>query len=517
MLETGMRNQENAAAAAGLSGSGKVFWNLAGPTLYERAIARGEARLSATGALVVESGIASGAAPLTRYRVGEPAEASEGTTPEGTTSEATALLGRAAFDVLRDDMLAHASGRTLFAQDLHVAIAPGQIRRLRVFTEHAWHALAIRNLMQAPERDSIGGFVPDITLFCLPAFRPDADRHGIAGPGLIAEDAEAGLLLVSGTLDLGHVEQALVAHVGDVLAGAGALTLSGAASLDAEGGLTLFLGPADSGKSALAGALTADPRFVLIADGPLGWSRDGVFGLFTGRRRRVHALDGKGGFGTILENVPLDADSREPDLSAAPAARAVLPGSEAGHAGAARTLFLVSCDGFGVLPAIARLSPEQAVYHLLSGYTAPAEDGAPRARFAPDRHPAAGAHLLRELIAGGDTVCWLVNTGWSGGQAGRGVRIPSEASHILVAAALDGSLAAGAFRPDPHFGFEVPVEVEGVEAKLLDPVGAWANRRDHAVAAKRLVGMFAENFARFEAEVDPEVREAQPRMAIAAE
>ncbi|MBS7542408.1 phosphoenolpyruvate carboxykinase (ATP) [Ancylobacter oerskovii] len=510
MLETGMRNPENAAAAAGLSGSGKVFWNLAGPTLYERAIARGEARLSAAGALVVESGAAS-TAPLPRHLLGEANEPTNA--PDGV-----ARLDPETFERLKQEMLAHAAGRTLFAQDLHVATAAGEARRLRVFAEHAWQALAIRNLMQQPASEAIAGFVPDITLFCLPHFRPDADRHGIAGPGVIAEDQGIGLVLVGGTLDLGHVEQALVAHLGDLLAGIGTLTLNGAASLGTEGELALFLGPPDSGKSALAGAFAADPRFTLMADGPLGWNRDGVFGLFAGRRRRVHQLDARGGFGTVLENVPLDADSREPDLAGAAAARAILPGTHAGSAGAPRTLVLASCDGFGVLPSIARLSPEQAVYHLLSGYTAPADDGeAPRARFAAAHPPAAGAHLLRELIAGGETQCWLVNTGWSGGQAGRGARILPEATHMLVAAALDGSLAAGAFRADPHFGFEVPVEVEGVDAKLLDPVEAWANRREHATAAKRLVDLFAENFARFEAEVDPEVRDAQPRMAIAAE
>ncbi|MDR6954602.1 phosphoenolpyruvate carboxykinase (ATP) [Ancylobacter sp. 3268] len=511
MLETGMRNPENAAAAAGLSGSGKVFWNLAGPTLYERAIARGEARLSATGALVVESGTAAGAASLPRHLVGEAGETDAA--PEGRL-----FLHRDSFERLKQEMLAHAASRTLFAQDLHVATASGQFRRLRVFTEHAWQALAIRNLMPPPGREAIEAFVPDITLFSLPHFRPDAGRHGMAGPGMVAEDAGAGLLLLGGTLDIGHIEQALVAHLDDLLAGSGTLTLHGAATLDAENGPVLFLGPPDSGKSALAGAFAADPRFTLIVDGPLGWNRDGVFGLFAGRRRRVHELDARGGFGTVLENVPLDADSREPDLAAAEAARAVLPGTTFGRAGMPHTLILASCDGFGVLPPIARLTPEQAVYHLLSGYTAPANDGeAPQPRFASGHRSPAGAHLLRELIAGGDIQCWLVNTGWNGDQAGHGTRILPEATHRLVAAALDGSLAAGEFRADPHFGFEVPVEVEGVDASLLDPTEAWPDHRDHAVAAKRLVDMFAENFARFEAEVDPEVREAQPRMAIAAE
>lgn len=511
MLETGMRNPDNGAAAAGLSGSGKVFWNLAGPTLYERAIARGEARLSAAGALVVETG-ATGEA-LTHHRVTDAPE--PGDAPAGT-----AWLERESFERLKQHMLAHAAGRTLFAQDLTFATGSGRSRRLRVYTEHAWHAFALRNLMQAPAREEAERFEPEVTLFCLPQFRPDIERHGLEGPALHVEDAAAGFILVGGTLDPGHIERALVAHAGEALAGLGALALDGVASLDTEGGLALFLGPAGSGTSALAGALAADPRHAPLADGPLGWNRDGVFALFAGRRRQVQGLEAaEAGFGTLLENVPLDIDSREPDLAgASPAARALLGGTAPGTAGAPRALVLTSCDGFGVLPAIARLTPGQAVYHLLSGYTAPAgEDGAPRPRFAEVHRPAGEARLLRELIAGGATTCWLVNTGWSGGQAGRGRRVPRETTNMLVAAALDGTLAKGAFRSDPHFGFEVPAEVEGVEAKLLDPAQAWANARNHEIVARRLVGMFTDNFARFEAEVEPEVREAQPHVAIAAE
>lgn len=534
MLETGMRNQENAAEAAGLSGSGKVFWNLAAPTLYERAIARGEARLSAGGALAVETGTA-GDVPVFVVDDNAPDTETAFVPPAGTTG-----LPRAAFDPLKADMLAYAAGRTLFAQDLHAGSDTSRRVAVRVFTEHAWQALALRNLFTPAGATEIDGFVPVFTLFCLPNFKPDAERHGLEAGALVMDDPGARLLLAGGTPDLSAAIAVLRARLADRRLARGLLPLAGAASVGAQGEVALFLGP-DSAMTCLD---TLDPAGALLGEGALGWSAGGLFNAEGGLRLPTGVLaagplaalpaagDEIARFGALFENAPLSGESRQFDLPASPeSARVTLPAgwwpglAAPGRTEAPQALFLLSRDAFGVLPPLARLTPSQALYHFLSGYSAGTEEaGTPKARFVPGlgalpagAEPAALARKLYELVVRQGVTCWLVNTGWSGGQAGKGSRIAPEVTRRLVTAALDGSLAAAEFEADPYFGIEVPTNVEGIEPRLLLPARAWTSRMDLAMAARRLVGMFAENFARFEDLVDAEVRDAQPRLAIAAE
>ncbi len=536
MQETGTHNQGHAANEAGLSGTGKVFWNLNEPALYERAIARGEARLTTSGALVAETGSHTGRSPNDRYIVRDDAtenaiwwDNANGMSPEQ-------------FQALHEDFLAHAASRTLFAQDLHAGADPAHRIGVRVFTEQAWHSLFIRTMLRRPEREELSQFVPKLTILCLPAFRADPERHGVRSSTVIACDFTEGLILIGGTSYAGEMKKSVFSYLNYLLPANGVMPMHCSANVGQDGDVALFFGLSGTGKT----TLSADPARALIGDDEHGWSAEGVFNFEGGcyaktirlsRDSEPEIFAATERFGTVLENVVLD-ETRTPDFddaTLAENARAAYPLSfianarEDGLAGIPKHIIMLTCDAFGVMPPIAKLTPAQAMYHFLSGYTAKVagtEKGVsePQATFstcfgAPfmPRHPSVYGNLLRDLIAQHGVECWLVNTGWTGGKAGIGQRTPIEVTRRLLTAAMDGSLSEGEFRTDPNFGFAVPTMVEGVDGKLLDPVRAWNSRMEYAMTARKLVGMFTENFARFEQAVDEDVRDAQPRMAIAAE
>lgn len=530
LQQSGTRNEQHGLEALGLDGTGKLFWNLTEAALYERSIARGETRLSAAGALVADSGAHRHLSEADRYIV------READTEESVDWESANALPRDAFDTFKTDFLAHASTRTLFAQDVLAGDVP-----VRVLTEHAWHALTLRNLLRPLEADAIANATPRLTLLCVPSFKAEPEKYGVRSTTVIAADLAAGMVLIAGTAHAGEIRAALLTALGQMLPDSGTLPLCAAASADEAGETALFVGLPGTGKTALA---SADGR-VLIADGGLGWRADGIRALESGAYVRADHLSaeddpalfaGLARFGTVLENVPLDPESRAPLLGAdSPTEnpRAAFPlaaiGAAASTARAPRALFLLSCDTTGILPPIARLTPAQAIYHFLSGYSARLPESAAgveeaQAAFSAGfgapflaTHPARSSALLRPLVAQEGLSCWLVNTGWVGGKAGTGRRVPLETSRRLVAAALDGTLEAGEWRTDPHFGFTAPKAVEGVDARLLDPARSWASRMDYAKTARQLVIRFSNNFARFEGLVDDEVRGAQPSLAIAAE
>lgn len=530
--QTGTHNEQHGAEAIGLSGTGRVFWNLGPAALYERVVARGEARLSDSGALVVATAPHTGLSLDDRYIVRDEAEADD------AGQESPGTLSRGQFEALKADLLAHAGGRTLFAQDLHAGTGAADRIGVRVLAEHAWHALFMRNMLRAPDAPELADFVPALTVLCVPGFKADPEKHGVRTPTAIACDLANGLVLIAGTLHAGEIKEAVFGHLAHVLPARGVLPVNGAANVGPEGDVALFLGASGAGKTTLAD----DPARARRGDGAQGWSTDGLIafeegcyagtlGLAPDATPAIHAAARR--FGTVLENVFIDPDTRVPDFGdasltdnprAAYSPDDVADGRVEANSGAPKNIFLLAVDGFGVLPPLARLTPAQALYHFLSGYSAPPGDGERPARFsagfaaAPlSRAPSVHGDLLRDLIAGNETRCWLVNTGWIGGRAGAGQRVPLATTRRLVAAVLGGELEAAKFRTDQYFGFAVPVAVDGVDSRLLDPARAWPTRIDHAMAARRLVGLFTANFARFETAVDDEVRRAQPGMAIAAE
>ncbi len=534
--ETGTRNPSIGIETAGFQDLMHAYYNLGEAELYEQALCRGEATLTAHGALRAVTGQHTGRSAQDKFIV------RDATTDPQIWWDNNKAMSTAQFDRLLADFGSYAKGRELFVQDLIGGADASQALASRVITELAWHSLFIRNLLIRPDAAQLANFVPQLTIIDLPGFRADPERHGCDGETVIAVDLARGLVLIGGTSYAGEMKKSVFTVLNYLLPERGVMPMHCSANLGPGGDAAVFFGLSGTGKT----TLSADPERTLIGDDEHGWSDDGIFNFEGGcyaktiRLSRqaepaIHATTQR--FGTVLENVVLD-DRREPDFddgSLTENTRCAYPlhfianASASGRAGHPRNIIMLTADAFGVLPPIARLTPAQAMYHFLSGYTAKVagtEKGVtePQATFstcfgAPfmPRHPSVYGNLLRDLIARHAVDCWMVNTGWTGGAFGSGSRMPIEATRRLLAAALDGSLNGAEFRTDPHFGFQVPIAVAGVDAAILDPRSTWADAQAYDLQAERLVGMFIDNFAKFERHVDTDVLGAAPQIAEAAE
>jgi phosphoenolpyruvate carboxykinase (ATP) len=537
MQETGLRNPRLSTQSFGLEGPGMVFFNLTEAALYERSIARGEARLTADGALAAETGIHTGRSPRDRFIIRDEATENE------IWWDNNNAISREQFDLLKQDFLAFAGTRSLFAQDLYGGADPAHRINVRVYCEHAWHALFIRTVLRRPDRAELEEFDPGFTILCLPSFRADPDRHGVRTETIIACDYTNGLVLIGGTSYAGEMKKSVFSYLNYLLPSKDVLPMHCSANVGDHGDSAVFFGLSGTGKT----TLSADASRTLVGDDEHGWSDEGIFNFEGGCYAKTIHLSKKAEpeiyaavtrFGAVLENVVIDTDTRLPNFDSAALAEnaraaypldAVANASRTGRAAAPKNVVMLTCDAFGVMPPIAKLTPAEAMYHFLSGYTAKVagtEKGVsePQATFstcfgAPfmPRHPSVYGNMLRDLIILHDVDCWLVNTGWTGGKYGVGRRMPIEVTRRLLNAVLDGSLKDADFRTDPYFGFAVPTSLPGVEPHLLNPAKSWVDPAEFEETARKLVGMFAENFTRFETEVDDEVRDAQPRVAIAAE
>lgn len=538
MKTIGEFNAAHGPEAIGLTDLAAVHWNLEAPRLYEQALRRNEAQLARGGALVATTGSHTGRSPKDKYVVRD----------AGTENEIwwdnNGSITPDQFATLLDDFRAHARGKELFAQDLFGGADPAHRVRARVYTELAWHSLFIRNLLIRPERADLAAYVPELTIIDLPSFQADPARHGCRSKTVIAIDFSQKIVLIGGSAYAGEMKKSVFTYLNYVLPGAGVMPMhcSANASLDETGDSALFFGLSGTGKTTLSN----DSSRQLIGDDEHGWSRDGIFNFEGGCYAKTIRLSRNAEpeiyatterFGTVMENVVIDPLTRVPDFDDASLTentRCAYPldfianASVTGRAGHPKNIVMLTCDAFGVMPPIAKLTGAEAMYHFLSGYTAKVagtERGltAPEATFstcfgAPfmPRHPSVYGNLLRELMAEHGVDCWLVNTGWTGGGVGTGRRMPIRVTRRLLSAALDGSLAQVEFRRDPYFGFSVPVEVPGVETQVLSPVETWTNKAAFADTATRLVTMFRENFKRFESHVDADVRAAEPVAAAIA-
>ncbi|TXN22944.1 MULTISPECIES: phosphoenolpyruvate carboxykinase [Methylobacterium] len=538
MSDIGDFNAGHGAEAIGLRGLKAVHWNLEAPRLYEESLKRGEAELARGGALVAQTGNHTGRSPKDKYVV------RDASTETQVWWENNGSITPEQFATLHRDFIAHAEGGELFAQDLFGGADPAHRIKARVFTEFAWHSLFIRNLLIRPERESLGAYVPEITIIDLPSFKADPARHGCRSKTVIAIDFAQKLVLIGGTAYAGEMKKSVFTFLNYMLPDAGVMPMhcSANAALDETGDSALFFGLSGTGKTTLSN----DSSRKLIGDDEHGWSSNGIFNFEGGCYAKTIRLSRNAEpeiwatterFGTVMENVVIDPLSRVPDFDDASRTentRCAYPldfianASATGRAAHPKNIVMLTCDAFGVMPPIAKLTGAEAMYHFLSGYTAKVagtERGltGPEATFstcfgAPfmPRHPSVYGNLLRELIAKHHVDCWLVNTGWTGGGVGTGRRMPIRVTRRLLAAALDGSLSKVEFRRDPYFGFAVPDFVPGVEPHVLAPVKTWQNKAAFAETATRLVAMFRENFKRFEDHVDADVRAAEPVASIAA-
>jgi phosphoenolpyruvate carboxykinase (ATP) len=521
-----------------LTGARTVLHNCNYVELIEHSIRRGESRLASTGALVVETGAHTGRSAQDKYAVRD--EITESTLWWDNNKS----ISREQFDLLRSDFLAHAKGREFFVQDLRAGADPACALNTRVVCELAWHALFIRHLLRRPTADELAGFAPGLTIVNLPSFRADPKRHGCRSETVIACDFSRRLILIGGTSYAGETKKSVFSFLNFVMPELGVMPMHCSANVGAAGDAAVFFGLSGTGKT----TLSADPNRVLLGDDEHGWSERGIFNFEGGCYAKTIRLSAEAEpqiwaasnrFGAVLENVVLKPGSAEPDFDDARLTentRAAYPlefiqnASPTGQAGHPRNIVMLTADAFGVLPPIAKLSPSQAMYHFLSGYTAKVagtEKGLgaePQATFstcfgAPfmPRHPSVYGNMLRALIARHNVDCWLVNTGWTGGRYGVGRRMPIKTTRALLDAALSGGLKAQPMRVDPIFRFQVPVSLTGVQSSILNPRETWSDPAAYDSQAGALVEMFNRNFDRFAGEVDADVKAAAPGLRQAAE
>ncbi len=507
--------------------------NLLEPELIEEAISREEAVFTRDGALAADTGVHTGRSPKDKFVV------RDALTDKTVWWDNTASFTPEQFDLLHADFIAHLKGRELFSQDLYGGADPAQRIKVRVITEFAWHSLFIRTMLVRPEASELAGFVPEMTIIDLPSFKADPQRHGVRSETVIAMDLTRGIVLIGNSAYAGEMKKSVFSALNFFLPAKGVMPMHCSANVGENGSSALFFGLSGTGKT----TLSADPQRTLLGDDEHGWSDDGIFNFEGGCYAKTINLSAEAEpeiyaatkmFGTILENVEVDPESRIPDfddVSKTENGRCAYPlhfipnASLTGRARHPQNIVMLTADAFGIMPPIARLTPEQAMYHFLSGYTAKVagtETGVtePQATFsacfgAPfmARHPSEYGELLRDKIARHNSECWLVSTGWTGGPFGTGKRMPIKATRALLTAALSGSLKNAAFRIDPNFGFAVPIKVPGVDDSLLDPRATWADPAAYDAQAAKLVGMFAKNFERFESYVSEEVRRSAPATA----
>ncbi|MFM5948675.1 MAG: phosphoenolpyruvate carboxykinase, partial [Novosphingobium sp.] len=429
----------------------------------------------------------------------------------------------------------------LYVADLFGGSQPEYRVNVRVITQMAWHSLFIRTLLVRPTADELASFAPEYTILNLPSFKANPERHGCRSDTVIAVNFTEKLILIGNTEYSGEMKKGVFGLLNFLLPAQGVMPMHCSANIGADGKSAIFFGLSGTGKT----TLSADASRTLIGDDEHGWSDQAVFNFEGGCYAKMINLSAEGEpeiyattkmFGTILENVTMDEDTRELDFtdgSKTENTRGAYPiefipnVSEKNLGPAPSNVIMLTADAFGVLPPIARLTADQAMYYFLSGYTAKVagtEIGVtePEATFSTcfgaafmPRHPSVYGNLLKERIARGGAQCWLVNTGWSGGKATMsGIkRMPIKATRALLNAALDGSLNDAEFRKDPNFGFEVPVAVPGVDAQLLDPRQTWADPQEYDATAQELVGKFIENFAQFADYVDQGVLDSAPKAA----
>ncbi|MGQ0588460.1 MAG: phosphoenolpyruvate carboxykinase [Sphingosinicella sp.] len=516
----------------GIDTPATLHWNLGTAPLVEQAIARGEGILAKHGPLVVETGKHTGRSAKDKFIVRD-AET------DGTIWwDNNAAMTPDRFAALKADFIAALGERdTLFVQDLYGGSQSEHRVRVRVINELAWHSLFIRTMLVRPPEAELAGFEPEFTIIDLPSFKADPARHGTRSETVIALNLTERMILIGGTAYAGEMKKSVFSILNYLLPAEGVMPMHCSANIGPKGDTAIFFGLSGTGKT----TLSADASRTLIGDDEHGWSDTAVFNFEGGCYAKMIRLSPEAEpeiyattkrFGTVLENVMIDPDTRELDLDDASKAENTrgaypidfIPNSSPQNMGPVpKNVIFLTADAFGVLPPVARLTPDQAMYHFLSGYTAKVagtEIGVtePEATFstcfgAPfmPRHPSVYGNLLKERIARGQVACWLVNTGWTGGKYGTGSRMPIKATRALLNAALDGSLNGVAFRRDPNFGFDVPVSVPGVEQRILDPRETWADKADYDATAAKLVTLFNDNFAKFAPHVDQSVRDAAPR------
>jgi phosphoenolpyruvate carboxykinase (ATP) len=522
----------SALAQLGLTNLGNVYWNLSTPALYEEIVRRREGWISHLGPMVVHTGHHTGRSPNDKFIVREPS--SEQKIAWGTVNQP---MDEAKFNALFMKLCAFFQGRDVFIQNLHAGADPSHRLPVRVITDYAWHNLFARNLLIQPREPVIHTSPDTFTIVDSPRFHASPESDGTNSEVFIVINFARRLGIIGGTTYAGEIKKSVFTVLNYLLPEAGVLPMHCSANAGSEGDTALFFGLSGTGKT----TLSADPDRYLIGDDEHGWSAEGIFNFEGGCYAKVVRLSEEAEpdiyrttrmFGTVLENVIMDYDSRHIDLddtsltentrAAYPLThiRKIIPGGIGAHPS---NIVMLTCDAFGVMPPIARLTPAQAMYHFLSGYTAKVagtEKGLGKepqmtfstcfgAPFMP-LTPTVYAKLLGEKVSRHRSTPWLVNTGWTGGPFGTGSRMKIAHTRALVHAALSGNLDDVPTREDPIFGLHVPLSCPEVPPEILDPRRTWADGAAYDARARELASAFRTNFEKFRATAPAEVAAAGP-------
>jgi phosphoenolpyruvate carboxykinase (ATP) len=506
----------------------RIFYNPTNPQLYEQAIRRQEGLLARLGPLVVRTGHYTGRAPNDKFIVNEASSADK--VWWGEVNRPFALQH---FDRLHQRLRAHLQGKEIYVQDCYAGADPEYRVPIRVITEMAWQSLFARNMfIRIYDREVLAQFEPEYTVIAAPQFHANPETDGTHSEAFILVHFDKKLILIGGTGYGGEIKKSIFTMMNYLLPQRSVMPMHCSANVGRDGSAAIFFGLSGTGKT----SLSADPERQLVGDDEHGWSDNGIFNFEGGCYAKVIRLSPQAEpqiyrctqlFGTILENVAMDSHTRRLDLDDATLTentRAAYPiyyidhASPTGMAPHPRNIIMLTCDAFGVLPPIARLTPEQAMYHFLSGYTAKVagtEAGVvePQATFstcfgAPFMAlpPTVYAELLRERINKHRSDCWLINTGWSGGAYGTGQRISIAHTRAMVHAALNSKLNGVEFFTEPYFGLSIPRHCPGVPALILNPADTWRNQDAYRLQAEELRNRFRNNFKPFEAAVEAGVR-----------
>jgi phosphoenolpyruvate carboxykinase (ATP) len=517
----------------GIKNANTVYWNLSTSMLYEQTVRRHEGAIAHLGPLVVQTGSHTGRSPNDRFIVKEPSSQDNiwwGKVNKPFTEEN--------FDYLYREMVAYTQNRDLFVFDGYVGADPRYQKPIRIVTEYAWHSLFARNMFIrefAPEK--LRHHVPEFTVIDMPGLKAEPSLDGTNSQTFIIVHFGKRLVLIGGTEYGGEIKKSIFSAMNYYLPLQDVLSMHCSANFGEDrDDVALFFGLSGTGKTTLSN----DTNRTLIGDDEHGWSNDGVFNFEGGCYAKVIRLDPNGEpeiyettrrFGTILENVIMDTSTRRVDLndgSLTENTRSSYPISHIanavrdGVAGHPRNVFFLTADAFGVLPPISKLTPAQAMYHFLSGYTAKVA-GTERGITEPQPNfstcfgapfmplqPSVYAHLLGDKLAEHGVQVWLINTGWTGGPHGTGSRMKLSHTRRMVTAALRGELDGVTTVEEPFFGLQVPQHVPDVPDEVLMPRNTWADKDAYDAQAAKLVGMFNENFKQFEDSVSEDVRAAAP-------
>jgi len=511
----------------GITNANLIYWTPPTSVLYEQIVRRGEGLVTHLGAVAVKTGHYTGRAANEKFIVDEPS-----CHDHVNWGKVNRPFDPVRFEGLYKRMMAYLHGKDLFVQDCFAGASPAHRLPVRIITERAWHSLFARNMFVRATPEELEVHKPGFTVIDMPSFHAVPSIDGTNTETFIIVNFAKRVIIIGGTSYAGEIKKSIFTILNYLLPhDKQVMSMHCSANAGEKGDVAIFFGLSGTGKT----TLSADPRRKLIGDDEHGWDDKGVFNFEGGCYAKIIKLSKESEpeiyettrrFGTILENVAIDTVSRRIDLdddSFTENTRASYPIThipnviKSGMGGHPTTIIMLTCDAFGVLPPIARLSSDQAMYHFLSGYTAKVagtEAGItePQATFstcfgAPFMalHPSVYGNLLGRKIADHDVNCWLVNTGWSGGAYGVGSRMKISYSRALVNAAIDGTLGEVDYEKDAFFGLDIPKVCPGVPAEILNPRNTWADKARYDETAADLVERFRKNFEQYRSSVSEAV------------